>query len=257
MVGQRTDGPRGKSEGRAARASASRGAPARVLLADDHDMIRRGLRRVLGTQPDLLEVVGEAPNGREAIELTRRLRPDLVLMDVRMPVMDGLEATRRIKAEMPGVCVLLVTAHEEPGYLLEAIEAGAAGSVPKGEPAPQLVGAIRRALGGEPPLDQEPAARLIRRVSDEVGDGRRREETVAPSARRPLVDLLTKRELGVLGLMAGGKTNREIAEDLFISDSAARSCVRRVRVKLGASDRNQAVARARVLGLAPVPKSGP
>ena len=227
-----------------------------MLLADDHDMIRRGLRRVLGTQPDM-EVVGEAADGREAIEQARRLRPDVVLMDVRMPAMDGLEATRRIKAEMPGVCVLVVTAHEEPGYLLEAIEAGADGYVPKGEPAPQLVGAIRGALEGVPPLNQEPAARFIRRLSDEVGDGRRREGARATSARRPLVDLLTKRELEVLGLMAGGKTNREIAEDLFISDSAARAYVRRVRVKLGASDRNQAVARARVLGLAPVPKTVP
>ncbi len=257
MVGQRTDSPRGESEGLAARTSASRGALARVLLVDDHDMIRRGLRRVLGTQPDL-EVVGEASDGREAIELTRRLRPDVVLMDIRMPVMDGLEATRRIKAEMPGVCVLVVTSYEEPEYLLEAIEAGAAGYVPKGEPASRLVDAIRGSLGGEPSLDQELVARLIRRPSDKVGDGRRREEALAPSARRPLVDPpLTKRELEVLGLMAGGRTNREIAEDLFISDSAARSCVRRVRVKLGASDRNQAVVRARVLGLAPVPKTVP
>ena len=155
MVGQRTDGPRGEPERRAARTSASRGAPARVLLVDDHDMIRRGLRRVLGTQPDL-EVVGEAADGREALEQARRLRPDVVLMDVRMPVMDGLEATRRLKAEMPGVCVLMVTAYEESGYLLEAIQAGAAGYVPKGEPTPRLVGAIRGALGGETPLDQEP-----------------------------------------------------------------------------------------------------
>jgi DNA-binding NarL/FixJ family response regulator len=245
LVGQRTDGPRGEPEGRAARASASRGAPARVLLADDHDMIRRGLRRVLGTQPDM-EVVGEAADGREALERARRLRPDVVLMDIRMPVMDGLEATRRLKAEMPGVCVLVVTAHEEPGYLLEAIQAGAAGYVPKNEPASRLVGAIRRALGDESPLDQEPVARLIRRLSDGVGDG-----------RRPLVDPLTKRELEVLGLMAGGRTTQEIAEGLFISNSTARAYVRRVRVKLGASDHNQAVARAWVLGLAPVPKSGP
>ncbi len=256
MVGQRTDGPRGESEGRAARTSASRGAPARVLLADDHDMIRRGLRRVLGTQPDL-EVVGEACNGLEAIELARRLRPDVVLMDIRMPGMDGLEATRRLKAEMPGVCVLVVTAHEDPGYLLEAIQAGAAGYVLKDEPASRLVGAIRRALGGDSPLDQEPVARLIRSLSAGAGDGRRREGARAPSARHPLVDPLTKRELEVLGLMAGGRTNREIAEGLFISNSAARAYVRQVRVKLGASDRNQAVARAWILGLAPVPKSGP
>ncbi len=128
-----------------------------MLLADDHEMIRRGFSLVLETQPDI-EVVGEAPNGREAIELARRLRPDLVLMDVTMPVIDGLEATRRIKAEMPGVCVLVFTSHEEPEYLLEAIEAGAAGYVPKSAPVSRLLAAVRGTIGGDSPLDQEMAA---------------------------------------------------------------------------------------------------
>src|SRR5918997_7100077 len=148
MAEETVEGTRGESGARGDRSSMALGAPTRVLLADDHDVVRQGLRLVLGSQPDI-EVVGEAPNGREALEEARRLRPDLVLMDVTMPVMDGLEATRRIKAEMPGVCVLMFTSHEEPEYLLEAIEAGAAGYVLKGAPVSRLIGAIRRALGGE------------------------------------------------------------------------------------------------------------
>src|SRR5918997_2368678 len=175
MVEETVEGTRGESGARGARSSMARGAPTRVLLADDHDVVRQGFRLVLDTQPDI-EVAGEAANGREAVEQARRLRPDLVLMDVTMPVMDGLEATRRIKAEMPGVCVLMFTSHEEPEYLLEAIEAGAAGYVLKGAPVSRLVGAIRRALGGDSPLDQEQATRLNRSLSDKVGDGRRRGE---------------------------------------------------------------------------------
>jgi DNA-binding NarL/FixJ family response regulator len=131
MVEESAEGTRSASGARGDPSSMARGAPARVLIADDHDVVRQGFRLVLGSQPDL-EVVGEASDGREALERARRLRPDLVLMDVTMPVMDGLEATRRLKAEMPGVCVLMFTSHEEPEYLLEAIEAGAAGYVLKG-----------------------------------------------------------------------------------------------------------------------------
>src|ERR671917_562321 len=128
MVEERVEGTRGESGARGVPPSAASGAPARVLLADDHDVVRQGFGLVLGTQPDI-EVVGEAADGREALEQARRLRPDLVLMDVTMPGMDGLEATRRLKAELPGACVLVFTSHEDPGYLLEAIEAGAAGYI--------------------------------------------------------------------------------------------------------------------------------
>ena len=229
--------------------SAVRGAPARVLLADDHDVVRQGFRLVLGTQPDI-EVVGEAPNGRQAIEQARRLRPDLVLMDVTMPVMGGIEATRRIKAEMPGVCVLMFTSHEEPEYLLGAIEAGAAGYVLKGAPVSRLIGAIRRALGGDSPLDQELAARLIRGLSEKkAGDARRGEPARASSAPRPPAGPLTRREVEVLGLMAQGRTNPEIARELVIARPTAKTHVERVIRKLGVSDRTQAAVRGIELGL--------
>ena len=141
--------------------------PARLLLADDHDLVRDGFHRMLGREPDL-EVVGEASNGREAVELCRSLRPDLVLMDVRMPEMDGLEATRAIKAAQPGVSVLVVTTYENPDYLLEALKAGAAGYLLKDVPKKQLLNAVRRVLNGESPLNQELAAQLIQRLVSEV-----------------------------------------------------------------------------------------
>lgn len=247
MVEERTDGPRGETKGRGVRSSMARGATARVLVADDHDVVRRGLCLVLGTQPDL-EVVGEAADGQEALEQARRLRPDVVLMDVTMPVMDGLEATRQLKAEMPHVCVLVVTSHENPEYLLEAIEAGAAGYVLKGAPVSRLIGSIRRTIEGESPLDQELAARLIRSLSDKVGDDRR-EDAVAGSGCQPLVSSLTKRELEVLRLLAQGQSNPDIARTLVIARPTAKTHVERIIRKLGVSDRTQAVVRAIDLGL--------
>ena len=140
--------------------------PRRVLVADDHEVVRDGFKRLLGYD-DGLEVVGEASNGREAVESCRRLKPDLVLMDVRMPEMDGLEATRAIKAEQPSVSVLVISTYENPDYLLEAIKAGAAGYVLKDASNRQLRNAIWRALEGESTLDHELAARLIRRLAGE------------------------------------------------------------------------------------------
>ena len=246
MVERSAQSTRSESGARGHPSSAARGAPARVLLADDHDVVRQGFRVVLGTQPDI-EVVGEASNGREAIEQARRLRPDLVLMDVTMPVMGGIEATRRIKAEMPGVCVLMFTSHEEPEYLLEAIEAGAAGYVLKGAPVSRLIGAIRRALGGDSPLDQELAARLIRGLSEKAGDARR--EALAGDGNQTLAEPLTRREVEVLGLMAQGRTNPEIARELVIARPTAKTHVERVIRKLGVSDRTQAAVRGIELGL--------
>ena len=238
----------------------TRTAPARILIADDHELVRDGFRRMLGYEEDL-EVVGEASDGREAVELCRRLNPDLVLMDVRMPKMDGLEATRAIKAEHPSVGVLVVTTYDNPDYLLEAIKAGAAGYVLKDAPNRQLTNAIRRALDGESPLNQELASQLIRRLADEDSRPAREDAPSAAEGRgagaAPLPKGLTLRELEVLKLVALGKTNQEIAEGLFISKATAKVHVRHVIAKLGVSDRTQAVVRALELGLAPPPNSGP
>ena len=197
----------------------------------------------------------------------RRLEPDLVLMDVRMPQMDGLEATRQIKADHPEVSVLIITTYENPDYLLEAIKAGAAGYVLKDAPNRQLLNAMRRALQGESPINQELATQLIR------APGRRSPPSLqllvlrrlpkhmrAPhlKARRLLLEELTPREEEVLGLVAQGKTNQEIARSLSISRATAKVHVRHIIAKLGVSDRTQAAVRALGLGLAPYPKkTGP
>src|SRR3712207_1584966 len=141
----------------------------RIMITDDHALVRDGLRSMLEDEPGL-EVVGEAANGREALELCRSLKPNLVLMDVRMPEMDGLEATRAIKQELPSISVLMVTMHENPDYLLAALSAGAAGYVIKGASEDRLVNAINRTLNGEFPLKQELAAQLLRRLADKKGE---------------------------------------------------------------------------------------
>jgi DNA-binding NarL/FixJ family response regulator len=216
----------------------------RLVLADDHHLLRRGFRSLLSSEPGL-EVVGEVSNGLEAIELCRRLAPDLVLMDVRMPEMDGITATRRIKSEQPGVSVLMVTMHENPDYLLEALDAGAAGYVLKDAPADRLINAVRRTLDGESPLNQELATRLLRQLAEEKQHNLYR----APSKRHePLDDALTPRETEVLGLLTTGQTNQQIAQTLTISKGTAKVHVERIIRKLGVSDRTQAAVRAIELG---------
>jgi DNA-binding NarL/FixJ family response regulator len=229
---------------------------ARIVIADDYDLIRDGLKHMLSYEEDL-EVVGEASNGREAVELCRRLRPELVLMDIRMPQMDGLEATRAIKAQQPEISVLIITTHENPDYLLEAIKAGAAGYVLKDASNQQIVSAMRRALGGESPINQELATQLIQQLASKVPQPAEPPPTTERGAAStpPLLEELTPRELEVLGLVAQGKTNQEIAESLFITRATAKVHVQHIIRKLGVSDRTQALVRAFELGLAPYPKT--
>jgi DNA-binding NarL/FixJ family response regulator len=141
---------------------------ARLLIADDHALVREGLRTMLSGEEGI-EVIAEANDGQQALTLCRELEPDLVLMDVRMPVMDGLQATRKIKQEMPKTSVMMVTMHENPDYLFEAVKAGAAGYVLKDASGERLLNAVRRTLEGESPLNQELAMRLLKRLSRERG----------------------------------------------------------------------------------------
>lgn len=212
----------------------------RLLIADDHDLVRDGLRSMVGGEPDF-EVVGEATNGREALALCRSLRPGLVLMDVRMPEMDGLEATRAIKQEHPEIGVLIVTMHENPDYLFEAVKGGAAGYVLKDASRDELITAIRKALDGELPMDPDFAARLLRRLANEARD------RALPSPGPGLS--LTPPELEVLELLVRGQTNPGIARSLVVSPGTVRTHVKQVIAKLGVSDRTQAAVRAFELGL--------
>ncbi len=227
--------------------------PARLLIAEDHALVRVGLRAMLAGAEDL-EVVGEAENGRVAVDLCRSLTPELVLMDVRMPEMDGLEATKRIKEAQPRVSVLMVTTHQDPDYLLEAVRSGAAGYVLKESSKAQLLSAVRRILSGENALNQELAMRLIARVSEEPGRGRERPLGRAGAGAtekvpEALLGVLSARETEALRLIASGKTNRQIAKELMVSLSTVKTHVQRIIRKLGVSDRTQASVKAIELGL--------
>jgi DNA-binding NarL/FixJ family response regulator len=210
----------------------------RVIIADDHELARLGLRTMLAPEADL-EVVAEASTGREAVELSRKLAPDLVLMDIRMPDLDGLVATRVIKEALPRTSILVVTLSEDPDYLLEALRVGAAGFVLKDASRREVVLAIRQVLNGESPLDPKLSAELIRRLAHQT-----------PAKDRPARrgDELTARELDVLRLIAEGKTNSEIGQSLFVSAGTVKVHVERIIDKLGVSDRTQAAVRALELG---------
>lgn len=225
-----------------------RTSPARLVITDDSDLVREGLRALLAREPDL-EVVAEAANGEEAVRVCRALRPDLVLMDVRMPKMDGLAATREIKAEHPATAVLIVTTHESPDYLMDAIRAGAAGYVLKEAPRSQLTNAIRRTLGGESPMNQELAMRLLKRLADQDNPPTRPSPESATPRHEPPPGTLTPRELDVLRHLTLGKTNRQISQDLHLSLSTVKGHLERIIKKLGVSDRTQAAVKAVELGL--------
>jgi DNA-binding NarL/FixJ family response regulator len=256
---------------------------ARLLIADDHALVREGLRTMLSGE-DGIEVIAEAKDGQQALTLCRELEPDLVLMDVRMPVMDGLEATRKIKQEMPKTSVMMVTMHENADYLFEAVKAGAAGYVLKDASGDRLLNAVKRTLDGESPLNQELAMRLLVRLSRESGGGSRGEgsggatqETreKAPeegaSEGEPLashpgthqadsggsgrsrgteqMENLTPREIEVLKLLSQGQTNPQIAQNLLVSRGTVKIHVQHIISKLGVSDRTQAAVRAIEAGI--------
>lgn len=200
---------------------------------------------MLASEQDL-EVVGEATNGREVLTICSRLGPDLVLMDVRMPELDGLAATAAVKEACPDTSVIIVTLYEDPDYLLQAIRAGAAGYILKDATRRELLRAVRRVLAGESILHPELASQLLHRLAREHSTNGR------PAG---LVEPLTARELEVLRLLAQGRTNPEIAAHLGNSRGTVKVHVEHIIAKLGASDRTQAAVRAAELGLL-TPRSG-
>jgi DNA-binding NarL/FixJ family response regulator len=212
----------------------------RVLLADDQDLVRAGFRALLDAQDDIA-VVGEAGDGDEAVRLVRDHRPDVVLMDIRMPGTDGLAATRAIAAddELAEVRVVILTTFELDEYVFEAVRAGASGFIVKHTKPAELLQAVRAVAAGDALLSPSVTRRLIREFA-----ARTRE---AP--RSPALDALTEREREVMALVAEGLTNHEIAERLVVSPLTAKTHVSRAMVKLGARDRIQLVVFAYQSGL--------
>jgi DNA-binding NarL/FixJ family response regulator len=228
---------------------------ARIVIADDHDLSRAGLLYTLASEPDL-EVVGEAASGTEAVVVCQRLLPDLVLIDVQMPKMDGLEATHEIKWALPRISVVMVTMYENPDYLFEALKAGAAGYILKDATHEELLGAVRKVLDGETLLSPALANKLLKKL---VGEHNERPTAIgdlshssSPPKRRPSSphdSLLTPREVEILGFMARGQTNRQIAKRLVVSAGTVQSHVHHIIAKLAVSDRTQAAVQAILLGL--------
>jgi DNA-binding NarL/FixJ family response regulator len=217
---------------------------AQIVIADDHDLARAGLHSMLKGQRGL-KVVGEGKNGREALELCRRLQPDLALLDVRMPEMDGLTTCHSIKQEYPAISVILVTIHENPEYLLEALKAGAAGYIFKDTTQRELLTAVRRVLCGESILDKDLVVRVLRHFAEQTSS---QQEEFPPEQVSP-PEQLSPREREVLELLTQGQTNREIAQHLTVSRSTVKNHVEHILAKLGVSDRTQAAVRAIELGL--------
>jgi DNA-binding NarL/FixJ family response regulator/class 3 adenylate cyclase len=219
------------------------GAGITVLIADDQALVRAGFRMILDAESDV-EVIGEASRGAEAIDEVRRLRPAIVLMDVRMPEMDGIEATRRLLGEDDAQTkVVMLTTFDMDEYVYEALRAGASGFLLKDVPPEQLVDGIRAVASGEALL----APSITRRVIEEFV--RRPPDTA--KTRPPELDELTERELEVLRQVARGLSNAEIAKELFVSDTTVKTHVSRILMKLGLRDRVQAVVFAYESGLAP------
>jgi DNA-binding NarL/FixJ family response regulator len=199
----------------------------RILIADDHHVVRRGLAFFLKTQKDI-EIIGEAGNGREAIELSRTLKPDLILMDLVMPEMDGIQATKIIKTEMPEIKIMMLTSFSDQDHVIPALEAGASGYQLKDIEPDELINCIRKIMSGENQLHPKATSHLLANLSNKE------------SNEKNLLEQLTKRELDVLKEIARGKSNKEIASSLFITEKTVKTHVSNLLAKLELADRTQA-----------------
>jgi DNA-binding NarL/FixJ family response regulator len=217
----------------------SRG-PIRVLVADDHPVFRRGMRAILGAEPDI-ELVGEATDGEEAVALALELRPDVVLMDLNMPGVSGIEATRRVLEASPDVAILMLTMFEDDKSIFAAMRAGAHGYVLKGADGAETLRAIHAVANGEAIFSPEITRRLTGYFAASDGEPRTAAAQAFPN--------LTEREHEILSLMAAGYTNTAIASRLYLSPKTVRNYVSNIFTKLQVSDRPQAIVRAREAGL--------
>lgn len=209
----------------------------RLLIADDHAMVRRGLQVFLATQPDI-EMVGEAANGEETLETDKHLNPDVVLMDLNMPILNGIDTTAQLKKEQPHIKVIVLTSFIDYDHVLPAIRAGARGYLLKDIEPEDLVAAIRRVYEGQVELHPDAAGLLMTHVTSPAGA----DETSGSGHQDEAVQLdkLTRREQEVLQLIASGMNNREISEALYITEKTVKTHVSHLLDKLGVADRTQA-----------------
>jgi DNA-binding NarL/FixJ family response regulator len=212
----------------------------RILLVDDQSLFREALRTLLSLQPEF-EIIGEAGDGVEAVRLAKELVPDVVLMDLQMPVVDGVAATRRLHVEMPGCRVIALTTFDDDEYVFEALRAGAVGYLLKDVASEKLGEAIRAAARGESFLQPSVAAKVVAEFA--------RISTGKPLPSQPLVEPLSNRELEILRLLAGGASNKEIAAALFITEGTVKNHVTNILAKLEVRDRTQAALKAKEMRL--------
>jgi len=214
----------------------------RVILVDDQMLFREGLNILLSVHEDI-DVVGEAENGEEALKLVAQLKPDVVLMDVRMPVLDGVAATRKLHEKYPNSRVIMLTTFDDDEYVFDGLRAGAAGYLLKDVPSLKLVEAIRATAKGESFLHPSVTAKVVAEFT------RMSENTAVSPSSQTLVEPLSDRELEILKLVAAGKSNREIASSLFIAEGTVKNHVTNILGKLGVRDRTQAALKAKELRL--------
>ena len=213
----------------------------RVLICDDQNIVSTGLNAILSTASDI-EVVGIANDGAEAVEKVSELKPDLVLMDLKMPIMNGIQATRLIHEKYPSVKILILTTYDDDAWLFDAIHGGASGYLLKDTPREHLVTAIRETMAGKTHIDPSVAGKLLQHIN--------RHQSSPSTVDSTITDTLSERERDVLRLLAQGLNNNSIAAQLYLSEGTVRNYVSNIFTKLGVSDRTQAAVIALRYGIA-------